>query len=221
MDWITGILRGIAAPLGSWIAVASAGALAAWLLTYVREKWNRPRLSLAIDGRGGSLVAAETMGKDQTIYARLIVRNRGRTLAKNCCAAIDYIKRIDPGSHYEFATDLIDLKWSLLEKPVTFFNVPSGGYRLVDVGHTHISASDFASQKLNYSMFWIDGAILPNRLIPELKMNAAYEMHIRAYADNATPVEFSCRITVGTTFRDISLVPCGDPRPKELKEQRN
>jgi hypothetical protein len=205
-------------PLGSWFVAASTGAISAWVLNYIREIWNRPKLQLAIDTDGGSVVETETAQNDQMRYARLIVRNRGRTLAKNCRASIDYIRRSDPsGSQYAFRTDLIDLKWSLLEQSATLFHVPSGGYRMLDVGYTRISASQFAAGNLHSSIFWIDGAIIPNRLAPELKMNAAYEMHIRAYADNASPAEFSCRVVVGPTFRDLTFVSCDDPRPRELR----
>jgi hypothetical protein len=205
---------GLLSSLGSWFVAASTGAIAAWVLNLSRERWNRPRLKVEIDLGRGSVVEVETDQGVRQTYARLVVHNRGRTLAKNCCACIDYIRRTDPtGTHFVFPTDLIDLKWSLLLQATTVFHVPSRGYRLLDVGHTHISAQDFAANNSHKTIFWIDGAIIPNRLVPELRMNATYEMHIRVYADNAVPVEFSCRIRLGATFRDLAFEPCDDPRP--------
>ncbi len=129
-----------------------------------------------------------------------------------------YIKRIDPtGSHYDFSSDLIDLTWSLLEKRTTVIHVPALGYRLIDVGFTYISKEDFDAKDFDKSKFWITGSIIPNRLHPEFKMNATYEMHIRAYADNAAPAEYSCRIRVGTTFRDLTFEPRDDPRPPDRR----
>lgn len=214
----TGAISTMSAGIGSWLVAASTGAISAWVLNFIREIWSRPRLQLAIDSEGGSVVETEDTENGQTRYARIAVCNLGRTLARNCCASIDYIKRTDPtGSQYVFRSDLIDLKWSLLKQSATLFHIPSGGYRLLDVGHTHISVSEFVARKFDSAGFWIDGDIIPNRLAPELKMNAKYEMHVRAYADNASPVEFSCRLEVGATFRDLTLVACDDPRPRELR----
>jgi hypothetical protein len=163
--------------LGSWAVAASTGAIAAWVLSFIRELWNRPVLRIAIDLGRGSVVESETTEKVPVKHARLVVDNRGKTLARNCCACIDYMKRIDPtGSHYVFRSDLIDLGWSMLREGATVLHVPSRGYRLLDVGHTYIAKEN----ALDVTKFWIDGAIIPTRLIPELKMNAIYEMHIRA-----------------------------------------
>jgi hypothetical protein len=217
-DCIVAILKGLGMTTGSWLLAASTGAIAAWVLTYFRESWNKPKLHIAIDNGAGSVVETDDVNGNKTRYARLVIRNQGRTLAKNCCVAIDYIKRKDPtGSDFVFRTDLIDLRWSLLENPVTTFNVSSKGHRLVDVGHTYLAKSDFDAQRFHKSGFWIDGALIPNRLKDELKINATYEVHIRAYADNASPREFSCCIGLGDTFRDLTFERCHDPRPRELR----
>ncbi len=224
-SWVSGLfsalgswVSGLFSALGSWVVAASTGAIAAWVLSLIRERWTRPRLKVEIELRRSPVVKDQTTDGARTKYARLVVHNQGRTLAKNCCAYIDYIKRTDPtGSHYEFCSDLIDLKWSLLTVATTVFHVPSRGYRLLDVGHTYITAEDFLAKKLDNSKFWINGAIIPNRLVPELRMNATYEMHIRAYADNAAPAEYSCRIRVGTTFCDLTFEPCDDPRPRDQR----
>lgn len=217
--WLSLLGSGIVAALGSWVAAASTGAMAGWVLSYIRDRWTRPRLKVEIDLARGSVVETETTPeRDRRTYARLVVRNRGRTLAKNCCVCIDYIRATDPaGMNFEFPTDLIDLKWSLLVQATTVLHVPSRGYRLLDVGHTYIAAADFDANNFERSGFWIDGAIIPNRLTPALRMNATYEMHIRAYADNAAPAEFSCRIILGTTFRDLTFEPCDDPRPRNRR----
>ncbi len=110
-----------------------------------------------------------------------------------------------------FRSDLIDLNWSLLVTSTTLFNVPSRGYRLLDVAQTYIAKEN----NIDVTKFWITGPIIPNRLVSELKINATYEMHIRPYADNAAPAEISCRITVGNTYRDLTLERCGDPRPRD------
>jgi hypothetical protein len=218
VDYLIGILKDMGTAIGPWFAAASTGAIAAWVLTYCREQWNRPKLHIAIDNNAGSVVETDDIAGNKSRYARLVIRNRGATLAKNCCVSIDYIKRTDPtGSDFVFRTDLIDLKWSLLEKPVTTFNVSSKGHRLVDVGHTYIAKSDFDAQQLHKSGFWIDGAIIPLRLKDELKMNATYEIHVRAYADNASPQELSCLIDVGDTFRKMTFERCNDPRPQALR----
>jgi len=163
--------------LGSWVAAASTGAIAAWVLSFIRERWNRPVLEVEIDLERGSVVETSTVQEAQQKYARLVVHNRGRTLAKNCCGSVDYIKRTDPAqSHYVFRSDLIDLIWSLSHPANTVFHVPSRGYRLLDVGHTQISAEDFDANRLDRSIFCIDGARIPNRLTPEFRMNATYEM---------------------------------------------
>jgi hypothetical protein len=81
--------------LGSWVAAASTGAIAAWVLSFIRERWNRPVLEVQIDLERGSVVETGTQEAQQK-YARLVVHNRGRTLAKNCCGSVDYIKRTDP-----------------------------------------------------------------------------------------------------------------------------
>jgi hypothetical protein len=204
--------------IGSWFVAASTGAIAGWVLSLIRERWNRPRLQVAIDVGRGSVVETATSRGDHQTYARLFVHNRGRTLAQNCCVSIDHIKRTDPqGTNVVFATDVIDLKWSLQVNPSTVFHVPSRGYRLIDVGHTNVSAADFDENQQSPSNFWIDGAIIPNRLIPEFRMNATYEMHLRAYADNAASAEFSCRIKLGNTFRDLTLERCDDPRPRDQR----
>jgi hypothetical protein len=204
--------------LGIWAVAASTGAVAGWTLNYIRERWNRPKLELTVDHECGSVVETETNAGDRQKYARLVVHNRGRTLARNCCAFIDYIKRTDPtGSHYVFRSDLLNLNWSLLREAARILHVPSRGYRLLDVGHTHISESDFSAAKFDKSIFWIDGEIIPNRLLPELRMNTTYEMHIRAYADNAAPAELSCRVILGNTFRDLTFEPYSDPRPRDQR----
>jgi hypothetical protein len=205
--------------LASWITAATSGAVAAWFLTVFRDRWRRPRLALEIDIDRGSVVETKTLdGARHQKWARLVVHNQGGTLAKNCCASIDYIKRIDPtGSHYVFRSDLVDLNWSLLIEPRTLLHVPLGGHRLLDVGHTDISDADLTANKVSGTRFSIAGANIPQRLIAEFRMNATYEMHIRAYADNAAPVEYSCRIQVRNTFRDLSFEPCSDPRPRDQR----
>ena len=82
--------------LGSWVAAASTGAIAAWVLSFVRDRWSRPKLKVEIELKRSPVVEDQTTDGARTKYARLIVRNQGRTLAKNCCAYIDYIKRTDP-----------------------------------------------------------------------------------------------------------------------------
>jgi hypothetical protein len=192
-DWLS--------PIGGWITAASTGAISAWVLNWLRDVWNRPVLQLAIDLKGGSVVQ---MDMPPTRYARVIVRNRGRTLARSCCVFVDYIRRTDPaGSPYVFHSDLLDLQWSLLRSDTTVLNIASGGYRLLDVAFT----SDGDPPKFCIA------ALLPNRLIPELKMNALYEIHMLAYADNASSKEFSCRIAVGATHTDLTIERCDDPRP--------
>jgi hypothetical protein len=200
--------------VAAWAVAASTGAIAAWVLSYIRERWNRPKLSLEIDLGLGSVVESETDKKAPVKHARLVVRNKGRTLARNCCASIDYIRRTDPtGSHYVFHSDLIDLYWSLQVNGTSLFNVPSRGYRLIDVGQTYVAKENGS----DIIKFWITGAIIPNRLVSELKINATYDLHIRAYADNAAPVEIACRITVGNTYRNLDLQPCADPRPRDQR----
>lgn len=197
--------------LGSWFAAASTGAIAAWGLNFFRDRWARPRLDITIDYDRGSVVETLTIdGAAHHKYARLVVRNRGGSLAKNCRASIDYIRRTDPAaSHFHFRSDLVDLKWSLLTEARTAFDIPLRGYRLLDVGHTYISNADVVAKNLSNSKFWIDGAILPERLLAELRMNANYEIHIQAHADNAAPVEFSCRIRLEAPFTTspLSLAP--------------
>jgi hypothetical protein len=213
----------VSATFGAWVTAASTGAIAAWVMNLLRELWSRPRLEIAIDLGLGSVVETSVTGENEEeiarrTYARVVVRNRGRTLAKDCCAVIDYIKRTNPAAaDYVFRSDQIDLYWTLLREASTVLHVPARGYRLLDVGHTEIFENQLTAGNFHNSSFRIDGAILPNRLIPELRMNATYDMHIRTYADNAAPVEMSCRLTVGNTFRDVTFQPCDDPRPREQR----
>jgi hypothetical protein len=148
-------------------------------------------------------------------YARLVVRNNGRTMAHNCCAAIDYLKRTDPaGTHFIFRTDLIDLKWSLSHVPTTLRHVPVHGYRLLDVAHSSISKDDLNAGKHGSNVFWIDGDIIPQRLVDEFRMDADYEFHAWIYGDNAAPIEYSFRVKAGRTLHDLVIEPCADPRPQ-------
>jgi len=201
------------ATIGTWVTAASSGALAAWILNFVRERWNRPRLVIEVNETLGSIVETGTVGGQWVQkYARVLVRNRGRSLARNCCSCIDYVRRIDPkGAQYVFQSELIDLKWSLLGD--TLRHVPAGGYRLLDVAHTQVSAADLQAGNHATTIFWIDGERLPERMTPELKTNAVYEMHFLVYGDNAAAVEFSCRVKVGNSVRELSIERCADPRP--------
>lgn len=110
--------------------------------------------------------------------------------------------------------------WAVIGK--TVIHLPSRGYRLLDVGHTFVSVVNHSvspngalNPVFGKPAFMIDATHIPNWLFPELKMNATYEIHIRVYADNAAPAECSCRIKVGTTFSDLGLEPCADPRPRD------
>jgi len=159
LAWLSPIWAWLSS-LGGWVTAATSGAIAAWLLTYIRDRFNRPKLEIEVNHDLGSIVETDTRGGAQMQkHARLIVRNTGRTMAKNCCASIDYFKR---GTEYSFRDDMIDLGWS----------------------HSP---------------------------------GAAYEFHLRAYADNAAPVDFSCRVKVGRTFRDLTIEPCEDPRPRNAR----
>jgi hypothetical protein len=193
-------------PVGlSWITAASTGAISAWVLNLLRDIWSRPRLRLSIDHS-----AVVEMQEPPQRYARLTVRNEGRSLAKGCCALVDYIKRTDPtGAHWVFHNDLLDLKWSALLSDTTILNVASGGYRLLDVGVI------FIPKESTEPRFSIPALVHPIRLLPELRMNAEYEVHIRAYGDNAAPAEFSCRMRVGRSLSDLTIERCDDPRPPQ------
>jgi hypothetical protein len=82
--------------IGSWFVAATSGAIAAWILGFVRDHWNRPLLDVEINNDLGSIVETETTDRlTRQKYARLVVRNNGRTMAHNCCASIDYLKRTD------------------------------------------------------------------------------------------------------------------------------
>jgi hypothetical protein len=66
------------------------------------------------------------------------------------------------------------------------------------------------------SVFEMCGQI-PRRLANEIKMDAVYEVHLHAYADNAAAVNFSCRIKAGKTLHDLTIEPCKDPRPRAAR----
>ncbi len=208
--------------LGTWFVAATSGAIAAWVLSYIRERWNRPKLRVEINLARGSVVESSVLNNGvetaRRTYARLIVHNRGRTLAENCCAYIDYLKRTNPATaDYIFRTVVLDLKWSLLVQATTVFHIPSLGHRLLDVGHTEISANNLAAGTFHNFIFWIDAAIIPNRMVPELIINSTYEMHIQVFADNAAPAGCSCRVTVGNAYNILTIVPCNDPRPRDQR----
>jgi hypothetical protein len=191
--------------VGTWVTAATSGAIAAWLLTYVRERYVRPKLRIEINNDLGSTVETDTTDlKTKTRYLRLIVRNDGRTMAKNCCAVIEYVKRTDPiGAELIFRTDLLDLKWSMSGQ--TMRHIPARGYRLVDLAHCMIAAVDLTAGNHGATRIWIDAEQVPQRLIDELKMNTKYEIHLRVYGDNAAPVAFSCRINVGSRLETLNF----------------
>jgi len=191
-----------------WAIAAATGAAAAWIFERTRTHFCRPILRAVIDHELGSLVETETTdGLQKQKYARIIVHNDGLTMAKNCCACIDFIKREDPrGSNYAFRSDLIDLNWAVSSSSK---NIPSRSYKILDVVHTQISKNEATRD----TAFYIDGRI-PYRLARELKAQAGYELHVLIYADNAAPTDISCRINVGSDWTELHIEPCSDPRPR-------
>src|SRR5580700_3526706 len=74
-SWAVIVLSSLGSVLGSWVAAASTGAIAAWVLNFVRDRWSRPRLKVVIDLRRGSVVEDHTTDGARTKYARLVVQN--------------------------------------------------------------------------------------------------------------------------------------------------
>ena len=204
-------------PLGQWVTAATSGAIAAWLLTYVRERFNRPKLVIEINHDLGSVVESDTRGGVQAQkHARVIVRNTGRAMAKNCCASIDYLKRKGgpTGTEYIFKEDMIDLGWS--HSPGGTKNIPSRGFWRLDIARNEISRVNLETKNHSANKFAV-GVASPTRLLHHLMMDAEYELHLRAYADNAAPADFSCRVKVGKTFHDLTIEQCHDPRPTDAR----
>jgi hypothetical protein len=96
----------------------------------------------------------------------------------------------------------------MLRDATTLKDVPAHGYRLLDVAHTSISKSDANAGKHAVTVFWIDGETVPQRLVDDFKLNAIYEFHVRIYADNAAPIEYSFRVKVGGDYGDSLPISC-------------
>jgi hypothetical protein len=181
------------------------GAVVAWILTWARDYFRRPVLGPSVDHRFGSLVETTTVNaKVRQKYARIVVRNNGRSMALNAAMTVDYVKRIDPeGTEFVFSTDLIDLPWSngMANK------IPAKSRRLVDV----VSNQQEVNASSENFLFGFASPV-PVRLANELKTPAAYELHALVYADNCKPAELSFRVKVGRTWDELEIESCSDPR---------
>jgi len=216
LSFIGSLITAATSPSWIWISSAASGAVAAWFLTTIRQWLIRPKLVVEINDTLGSTVETDTTDDQlRQRYVRLVIRNKGRTLATNCCAFIDYVSRTDNlGTQYIFQTDLIDLGWSLSTD--TIKHIPSRGYRLLDVAHTFIRREDLEAKNHSATQFWINGRpVIPKRLVPEIKMNSRYKIHVLVFGDNAASRKFSCQITVGNTVHDLTIERCPDPRPRQ------
>jgi hypothetical protein len=198
------------------------GSVAAWSFELVRSWWRRPMLRPQVDKDRGSLVETKAWaivtGQDQheacavhkielrQKYARVIVENRGRTMANNCAAAIREIKRTTPSAtDFIFRSDLIDVSWS--HWPELERNVPAKAYKILDLCHTMIDARDLTQKPNNAKFFVGQKDKLPERLVEHLVMNAEYELCLDVYADNAAPTKLRCRVKVGKNWDDVDIFP--------------
>src|SRR5271169_1796570 len=107
-DWVN-------ADLVRSLIAFGGGAVVAWILTSARDFCRRPVLAPSIDHQLGSLVETTADQSIRQKYARLVVRNTGRSMALNAVAVLDYIRRLDrEGTQYVFSSDLITMNWSLI-----------------------------------------------------------------------------------------------------------
>jgi hypothetical protein len=127
-------------------------------------------------------------------------------MAFNCVAVIRRIKRTTPNAtNTLFTSDLIDVPWSHWKDWQR--NIPSKGYRLLDLCHVMIG-EPYATQDPTNAMFIVGRSDnIPERLGQDLILNATYEFTVDIYADNAAPTQACCLVTVGRNWTDVDITP--------------
>jgi hypothetical protein len=190
----------------AWISGGSAlgGGLVAGLLSgvyeHIRDRITRPKLSLSYGESSEaslvSVVTGPTEGNLNHLYVRVLLRNTGQRIAKQCLVYLVSIEEVhESGNQATAFSDAMPLSWPLNDYKRK--DIPNGADFYLDLVKIskHVEPWAFGVQQLYASH------------LAMLKFKGTYRFHLVATADNATSVRCAVDVKYSQDWLTLRAFP--------------